>query len=187
MKILSPQHLDLMWKAKDPQHRLMSAVDSDGCILRWTHHQQEFMKFIPINPKTALPMFKSSPGYQRIQKYMAANPELIEDDKTMCCQAPSIIEDDDNSISSIHTIENRTPDYPPMAFEGELTPNRSNVTIKTIQEHDKPVVIEFGDEDIKTKPVADTSDRTQHPRCYSYIINLDISRSKRSDKWQKMD
>jgi hypothetical protein len=33
MKILSPQHLDLMWREKDPLHRLMSAVDSDGCIL----------------------------------------------------------------------------------------------------------------------------------------------------------
>jgi GAG-pre-integrase domain len=137
---------------------LMSAVDSDGCVLRWTRHHQEFLKFVPINPKTGVPMFKSSPGYTRILKYMNANPELIQDDQVMCCQAASTIEDDNDSIAPIHTIENEAPDYPPKAFEGELTPKRSNVTIKTIQEHDKPVKIEFGDEDIQTKPVADTSD-----------------------------
>jgi hypothetical protein len=33
MKILSPQHLDQIWKSKDSSHRLMSSVDSNGCIL----------------------------------------------------------------------------------------------------------------------------------------------------------
>jgi hypothetical protein len=73
-----------------------------------------------------------------------------------CCQAPNIIEDKD-SVSPIAS-DNEEADYPPMAFEGEFTPKRSNVTIKATQERDKLVVIEFGDEDIKTKPVVDSSD-----------------------------
>jgi hypothetical protein len=36
MKIVSPQHLDMMWTSKNPSHQLMSAVDSDGCVLQWT-------------------------------------------------------------------------------------------------------------------------------------------------------
>jgi hypothetical protein len=157
MKILSPQHLDMMWKAKDPQHRLMSAVDSDGCILRWTRQQKEFTKFIPINPKTGVPMFKSSPGYQKMHRYMASNPDIIQDDQAMCCQAPKSIEDDE-SVSSIQTPGNEASNYPPMVFEGEITPKRSNVTINTRYEHDKPIIIEFGDENMETKPLADTSE-----------------------------
>jgi Reverse transcriptase (RNA-dependent DNA polymerase) len=156
MKIISPQHLDKMWKNKNSSHRLMSAVDSDGCMLQWTYKNKIFNKFIPINKRTGVPMFNSSPGYKRIYNYIATHPELNQDDHTMRCLAAHVIKDD-KSIS-VETVRDAYKlEYPPMTFEGAVTPKRSNVTIKTPTDRNDPVIIEFGDEDIKEQPLADSS------------------------------
>jgi hypothetical protein len=157
MKILSPQHLDKMWKEKDSGHRLISSVDSDGCgVLRWIHQNKSFKKFIPIDKRTGVPMFQSSPGYQRMHTYMTGNPGLEKDDQIMCCQSVQVIEDEENSISE-HIEEEYPMSYPQMGIEAQLTPKRSNLTIKTPKNWDGPIVIEFGDEDIHATPIADSS------------------------------
>jgi hypothetical protein len=149
MKILSPQHIDNMWRQQNAGHRLMSSVDSDGCVLQWVKNNKYFTKIIPINKKTGVPMFKSSPGYQRMANYMSSHPEIMEDEQMMCCQACHVIEDDE-SVSMTHEADSHQKnDNPPMVFEGELTPKISNV-------NRKHQVIEFGDEDIKETPIADS-------------------------------
>jgi hypothetical protein len=157
MKIISPQHLDTMWKERDPSHRLRSYVDSGGCVLQWLYKNKEFSKLIPINKKTGVPMFKSSPGYQQVASYVARNNEITNDDQVMCCQAARII-DDDKKTSYISEYNPYRWNYPPMAFEGELTPKRSNVSVKTPKDRKEPVTIEFGDDNIKETPIADSSD-----------------------------
>jgi GAG-pre-integrase domain len=102
-------------------------------------------------------MFKSSPGYQQMANDISKHKEITNDDQVMCCQAESVI-DDDKSASHVTENDPYRWNYPPMAFEGELTPKRSNLSIKTPKDHNEPVTIEFGDDDIKETPITDSSE-----------------------------
>jgi hypothetical protein len=100
MKIISPQHLDTMWKERDSSHQLLSPIDSVGCVLQWIHKDKAFNKLIQlIIRKQVSQMFKSSPGYQHLANYLAKHHEITYDDQAICCQAAYVIEDD-TSISS---------------------------------------------------------------------------------------
>jgi hypothetical protein len=157
MKVISPQHIDSMWKRKDINHRIMSAVDSDGCILRWIHKGTTYTKFIPINNKTGVPMFTSAPRYQQRANCMKKNPEITKDEEVMCCQACKIIDEDHITIEE-GTEPDSLKEYPALPFEGAVTPKRSNLSIKKPEDRNEPVVIEFGDDNIEQKPIADNTE-----------------------------
>jgi hypothetical protein len=101
-------------------------------------------------------MFKSSLGYQRMANYISKHKEVTNNDSAMCCQIIHVI-DENTKVSHDNENDPYQWKYPPMAFKGELTPKRSNVTIKTPVDRNELVTIEFGDENIKELPIADSS------------------------------
>ena len=83
VKILSPQHLDKMWRAQHKNNKFEATVNSDGCTIRWKLDNTVHTKFIKIDGRTGVPVCKTAPGFKKAREYFAANALSFDDETKM--------------------------------------------------------------------------------------------------------
>jgi Reverse transcriptase (RNA-dependent DNA polymerase) len=83
VKIISPQHIDKMWRNKNANNFFTATINSDGCSIQWRLDNQLHSKTITINRKTGLPICKTAPGYKRAASFYVANKKLLDDEVSM--------------------------------------------------------------------------------------------------------
>ena len=83
VKILSPQHLDKMWREQNKKNKFEATINSDGCVINWTLNGSYHNKIIKIDGKTGVPVCKTAPGFKAAHDYFAANALAFADESNM--------------------------------------------------------------------------------------------------------
>ena len=125
VKILSPQHLDKMFRKKNNKNYFRASVDSDGCNIQWAFNGKEHYKIITINGKTGVPLCKTAPGYSKIARYITNNTAILEDEEHMNLVMSAVNKQERNEQPLIQkydlSIDDAKKEPIPLSFHDEKT------------------------------------------------------------------
>jgi hypothetical protein len=145
VRVLSPQHLDAMWRKRNSDNRFSVMVNSEGCLMTWTKSGKTYHKYAKIHHGSVVPIFKSAQGYENAVNYLATIGDIFDDYQCKCCASLTTIPDDEivtQLPSDIETIRTLLPK--------DLTVSEGRNTTTNF-DCDKPMMFEFGDEDNKVE------------------------------------
>ena len=114
-RVLSPQCWDKQRKASG-RGRARESTEFGQTILSWTDsNKQEYTKTIAHTSGSAVPIFRSAPGYRKYTSFIATNQDVTNDDQELfCCSAfknedgqPHLRETKSNTEQSMTSTQNK--------------------------------------------------------------------------------
>ena len=147
VKIISPQHLDKMFKINSSKDYFRASIDSNGCTIKWALQGKEHYKQLKINNKTGVPVCKTAPGFNNVLKYIKSNVTIMDDENKMII-----------NMSAYNKQDNMEP---PLI-------QQYDIDVQDVKK--EPVSILFHDE--QAKVVVDQDDSTMDPTSLNAISAL---------------
>jgi Reverse transcriptase (RNA-dependent DNA polymerase) len=85
-RVISPQHLDRMWKQKKIG-RMKEVTNSECTIISWSNNNGKvFQKTIDHKNTSEVPLMRTAPSYNKYQKHLTSlSSQLISDERIACC------------------------------------------------------------------------------------------------------
>jgi hypothetical protein len=106
VKILSPQHIDKMWRQENQNNKFEATINNDGCVVSWQRNNQLHSKLIKINKNTGIPICKTAPGYKNATKFFANNAIMFDDERGMIAALTTY---ENSETQQSDTVEDNQP------------------------------------------------------------------------------
>jgi hypothetical protein len=108
-KILSPQHLDKMWRQKGIG-AFSVVTDITSTKIHWTDSEGVVrIKTIPHTSKSGIPVCYTAPSYKKYHKYICSNVGIVEDERTLISCLTEIVARPPEGVLQVDTFGNVLP------------------------------------------------------------------------------